>query len=95
MFNLNQIPISPVDAISGHANVFSAFAADPGNILWAGGGVALAFAVGAVTYSDIPAETLAAVRRRHGSRDKQFDNLVVTVQAYATTWTPPIAQCVT
>ena len=92
MLNFIQILISLADVISGHVHVFLTSAAGWENLPWAGGTVALAFAAGAITLSDIPAETLAAVRRWHGSIDDQFDNidnLVVTVQAHATSWTPP------
>jgi hypothetical protein len=52
----------------------------------------LAATVAAVTYANIPAEVLAAIRRWHGSIDDQFgnlDNLVNILGDNLTTWSVP------
>ena len=90
MENSVQILIELADALSGPVNLFFATLSDGGNLPAIG--VIVLAAVSAITYSDIPAELLAAARRWHGSIDEQFsniDNLVVTIQAHATTWDPP------
>jgi hypothetical protein len=59
-----------------------------------GGGVILAFALGAVTYSDIPAEVLAGIRRWHGTIDEQYgnvSNVANTLAAHLTDWDVPQA----
>jgi hypothetical protein len=66
-------------------------AAEPGILPVVGGGVSMAFASTAVTYSDIPEETFAAARRWHGTIDEQYSNvdkLVVTIQAHSAWGTP-------
>jgi hypothetical protein len=87
-----QIAIFVAGAFSGLSDVFFAAVSDGGILLPAGGAVTLAFAA-AITYSDIPAEVLAVVRRWHGSIDEQFgniDNLVVNIQGHTAWGTPSV-----
>jgi hypothetical protein len=66
-------------------------AADPGILATGGSVVSIAFAA-AITYSDIPEETLSIMRRWHGSIDDQFsniDNLVTLIQSHSAWSSPP------
>jgi hypothetical protein len=90
MENFMQVLIQCADALSGPANVFFAAAGDGGILSQVGGSGALAFAAG-MSYSNIPAEILTAIRRWHGTIDDQagnIDNLVVTIQAHSS-WGKP------
>jgi hypothetical protein len=92
MYNLVEISVLLADAFSGLVNAFFAFVADRGSLPATDGLVALAFASTAITYSNLPAELLAAARRWHGTIDEQFaniDNLVLMVQSHSPWGTPP------
>jgi hypothetical protein len=85
MTNLLQILILLADNFSGFVNVLLASAINPGSFL-------IVFAAAVITYSDIPAEALAAARRWHGTIDDQFsniDNLVTMIQRHSAWRTPP------
>ncbi|MDR0422895.1 MAG: hypothetical protein LBH72_07790 [Proteiniphilum sp.] len=95
-----QISIILAGAVSGvsgdsftgiFTDIFAAF--DWNGLLFvAGSGMILAFALGAVTYGDIPAEVLAGIRRWHGTIDEQYNNICnVTdmLTAHQTDWSVP------
>ncbi|MDR1524873.1 MAG: hypothetical protein LBS79_06420 [Tannerella sp.] len=89
---LFQIWTLTAGIVSGLLNAFFATLPDWGILLSAGGGFTLAFALGTVAYTNIPAEVLANIRRWHGTIDDQFDNidnLVNTLQAHQQQWSVP------
>ncbi|MDR2138801.1 MAG: hypothetical protein LBP50_04555 [Tannerella sp.] len=92
METLLQILILSVDTLSGLFNPFFASVADGSSLPFVGGLLSFAFAAGAATCADIPAEVLAGIRRWHGKIDGQFDNLdnlVNILQAHQTSWSVP------
>ncbi|MDR2764725.1 MAG: hypothetical protein LBB90_06800 [Tannerella sp.] len=92
METLLPLSILMAGARSGLADLFFATLADWESLLSAGGVLSLAFALGTVTYANIPDKVLANIRRWHGSIDEQFDNidsLVNTLQANQTKWSFP------
>jgi hypothetical protein len=92
MENLVQFLTVSADALSGHVSVLFTSVTDWNMLLSIGGVLTLALALGVATYSDIPAEVLANIRRWHGSIDEQFDNignLVNVLDANAVPWSVP------
>jgi hypothetical protein len=75
MENLLLISTIVSVALSGLTDSLSALASDSVTLLAAGSGLTLALALGTVTYSNIPGEVLASVRRWHGNIDDQYDNI--------------------
>jgi hypothetical protein len=69
---LLNIFINLAGSVSGILNEFFSTFQGVETVLIAGSGAVLAFAIGAVTYSDIPEGILSIVRRWHGSIDDQF-----------------------
>jgi hypothetical protein len=72
-------------SMAGAVRSLLAAATEPG-ILPVVGGVSLAFASTAVTYSNIPEELLAGAVRWHGKMEDQYSNIdspVVTVQSHS------------
>jgi hypothetical protein len=75
-----------------HINTFFATSPDVAAALLSGGGLTLAFAVGAVGHSTISEGVLFNIRRWHGSIDDQFaaiDNLVRTITEHQPAWPIP------
>jgi hypothetical protein len=92
MSNLVEITIQLVNMLFDHANMFLSSLSDGGILSAAGGGVTVAFALGAVVYGSVTEGVLASIRRWHGSIDEQFsniNNLVTVVTAHQTTWPMP------
>jgi hypothetical protein len=61
-------------------------------LLLLGGGPVHAFALGAITYDDIPEEVIARIRCWHGSIDEQFTNInnaAGILEEHKTEWTIP------
>jgi hypothetical protein len=88
-----QILILLADALSGLVNVCLTSVADLVNFFMDSDLPVIIFAAAVVTYSDIPAEALAAARRWHGTIDEQFsniDNLVTTIQGHPSWGTPSV-----
>ncbi|MDR1601279.1 MAG: hypothetical protein LBS42_02505 [Tannerella sp.] len=73
----NSIQIQKIAAVivTGLSALLFASIFDAANLLDAGGGLSLALALGAVTYSNIPEIVLASIRRWHGSIDDQYANI--------------------
>jgi len=92
MNNLLEILILLVSTTFDHVNLFLTSLSEAIFTPEAGNGVALAFALGAVAYSNLSEGVLASIRRWHGSIDEQFgniDNLVNLIEAHQTTWNIP------
>jgi hypothetical protein len=91
MITLFQILLLLADNFSGLVNVLLVSVIDLGSFLMNNDMPGIVFAAAVITYSDIPAEALAAARRWHGTIDDQFgniDNLVTMIQGHPACGTP-------
>jgi hypothetical protein len=81
-----------VSTMLDQVTLFLTSSFDGGFLLAVGGGIALAFAIGAATAGGVPEDILAAVRRWHGGIDDQFNainNLVNVVLDHQSGWNMP------